>query len=214
MAAELGKCVTPASPSAVSTWLESAAHASLAARAALVTAIESGTATVPEPDIASRVAVRLKEPRAVSPVSAPPHATQASSISTVSDVLSGTRRSPRRWRIVASLGVGGVIAVITVAGLALHRSSGAPPPTAASAIAGGPPVAIASDDGPQAAPAADASTLADASFAASAASVPAVSPVARPQVHVQKHPAKHPPYCDPPYTWDAQGKKHYKAECL
>jgi eukaryotic-like serine/threonine-protein kinase len=215
MAAELGKCVTPASPSAVSAWLERAAHESLAARVALVTSIESGTATVPEADIVSHVTARRNELRAVGvDVAIPPQATQASTISTVSDVRSGSAKSRRRWRLAASLGIG-CVAVVTTAVVVLRPSNVQPGAAATSAATDHQaPAALAGDDGAAPTSSGDAAAPVDSSSSAASPVAATVSAPSRPPARPPKHSARPPSNCDPPYTWDAQGKKHYKAECL
>jgi eukaryotic-like serine/threonine-protein kinase len=216
MGVALQKCVTPASPARVSEWLEQVAGATIAARAARLAQIESGLsaasktkgpgslelATIPEG--LGPQEIEVDRPNQTT--------TQASSISVVSSVTSAPRRR-RAWWLIASIPV---VTAIFFAGYLAQRVtlnahpaipvSGPPPVESASSVAASAPSAAASTE-----PVASASAAAPvASEAARQASHPARPPV--PATKRLSAPAVSE--CDPPFTWDARGKKIYKRNCL
>jgi serine/threonine-protein kinase len=146
--------------------------------------------------------------------------------------------SPGRG-VVVGIAIAGVLAAAVASAVILHRSGGghsvaaasSPPPVVATAsVASPPPPAPAAENAATSAPA----------VAASAAPVPeaaspepvAPSPVSRPAAPSPR-PARTPPVvaapaalpahrpnvsppsggCDPPFTLDDQGHRHYKPEC-
>jgi serine/threonine protein kinase len=206
MAVALERCIAPASAAEVAHWLEQAAGPALARRAAAIAAIESGA-----PDGSTSVgAADLDEP-------AQPTA-DASSLSVVSGVTNAPSSGPKRrvqWGLAA--------AVLVAAGITATRipswSKGAAAAPlelpsrsaiAAQATAAAAPSAVpTSDPGPVKSPIAkpDAPRPNDAS----SSSAPAPPAVASPP---RRSPVAPRADCNPPFTWDDQGKKHYKRNCL
>jgi serine/threonine-protein kinase len=200
MALVLEGCVPPATASEVSAWIEQVASSTLLRRAEEVTAIESGSFTNPRATLDSigrgSQAVEAAEPL---PVAAP--------------------KRTRVWTVFA--GVAGVGIVLASLLLVLRaRTPVAAMPVAASIPSAPLPIApapsVADSVAPSALPADSPSmpagssppTLASASTETpprSAAAMKRIKPALAPR------PA---PGCDPPYTWDGEGRKHYKAECL
>jgi serine/threonine-protein kinase len=200
MAMVLEASVRPATPAQVSEWLERIAGRVLADRAARVAAIESEGAIAAPADPALAAA----EP-----------GTQASSISVATNATHpDVRRSGRRAMIV--LATGAVLALLGVTLIVRSTRSPAgalPPPeltaTAASAAASAMP------------PAAPASFAPPATGSASAEHDPSAAPPTTPPTASSPRAAPAPAKrtvprsdCNPPFTWDALGKKHYKAQCL
>jgi serine/threonine-protein kinase len=192
MALALEACAPPATASEVSAWVEQVASSTLWRRAKDVTAIEAGNLTDSQTTLEST-------PRSSSGPAK----------------KSASRVAPRgggRWRTVA-VGVAGVgFAVVAVASVLDARTSvvrAARAPEASSLQ----PVLVPS------APVSAVSTASTEDSPALASAMP-VSVVAPPRTTAgAKHakPAGRPTPargCDPPYTWDDEGRKHYKSECL
>jgi len=189
MASALEACVPPAGASTVGAWLERVAGPALALRAARIAEIESSAAT-----------------ETTLPLEMPVQPTQASSISVASSV---TASPPRRRRLVwialAALGVLGTSAVAGIEwiGPRVHPSSVAAPASA-------PPLPASVDTAPPP-PTEDSAASAPSTTtptSAAAATPSAATPGSR------RPPAAPAANCNPPFTWDAQGKKHYKRNCL
>ena len=190
MAIALEACVQQSTAAQVGEWLERIAGPVLAERAARVGAIEREGA--------------LAEPEgveAVAPVEAP---TQASSISVAKNApRAEPGRGGRRAMVVFIAG-----AALAVLGVTLIvRSTRVPAPVEVAP----PSVPAATPDLPaSAAPVAPPSTA--------EAPTPPPPPVASASTPSRStavpRRAAPRPACNPPFTWDAQGKKHYKAECL
>ncbi len=196
MAVALERCVAPASAAEVAQWLERAAGPALARRAAAIAAVEGGAqdgSTSP--------------PAGGDDVDEPAQPTaEASSISVVSGVtaapLSG-RRLPVRWWLAAGVLMA---AAITAARVPWRRGAAAPPAAATA------PSAVATREPGPAASSLAAASASPAPTAAPSPSAPAPPTVALPP---RRTPAAPPPSdCNPPFTWDDQGKKHYKRNCL
>ncbi len=205
MAVALERCLAPAGAAEVAHWLEQVAGPALARRAAAIAAIESGA-----PGGSTAVgAADLDEP-------AQPTA-DASSLSVVSGVTAAPSSGLKRrvqWGLAA-----GVLAAAAVTATRIPswsrgaaapveppgRSSIAAPPAPAAA----PRAVLAREPGPAAtSPTADALPPSNAS----SSSAPAPPAVASPP---RRGPAApHASDCNPPFTWDDQGKKHYKRNCL
>ncbi len=128
-------------------------------------------------------------------------------------------KQPAAWMIV---GVGVLFATVLtlvavlkgsgsaeVAASASPGASLAPPPTAASTSEATPSSAIASAEVPPAPSAAPSATTAAPSAKASAKPPPVVgAPPPKPTATVKSK------NCDPPYTIDAKGHRHYKVDCM
>jgi serine/threonine-protein kinase len=125
---------------------------------------------------------------------------------------------PRRSRLGAWLAGAGVIALLAffggTAALRASHSAAPPAPPPAALVAPPPPqaAAIAPSSAPSSAPlpapAASAPPPAPASAAPSVATVPPQAKPGKPPRHAAK------PACDPPYTVDANGFKHYNRNCF
>ena len=190
MAAALEACVAPASAVQVAEWVERVAGPELVERAARVAAIESAGA-MPLPA------------EAVSATEAP---TQASSISVSKSVGSpDARREHKRARVV--LAAGAVLAVIGVA--LIVRSTRAPEATAPS-----------TSPATSAAPPLPPDPTVSAAASANDPPIPTPTPTSTPSATLAPRPTARPPKraaprdCNPPFTWNSQGKKLYKPECL
>ncbi len=180
----------PASAREVSEWLQRVAGATLAERAARVAEIESGRVA------ASALGAQEGDSSAVRPY-----------IARVEDEPAPTVASPRakRGRAFAIAGVAAAVIAATGLGLAARRHE-APRPRERTDT-GGVPTGVASE---APAPVLDASSTA----------VAPTPPVTPPPPSTSKlspggpRRAKPSADCSPPFSWDAQGKKHYKAQCL
>jgi serine/threonine protein kinase len=226
MAVALEKALTRATPSEVAAWVEATVGDLLADRKRLVASVESGHAATSQPDL----------PRAqASPPEEPTRKTGPTLAGTASVVASRRARSRR-----AALWIAAAVGLIATA--AVVRAGLFPRPGARSeAIAPTAPAPPAPSAGPQAQardPAATAqpstASAASASVAAAApatappssaasvgsaaihrlAGVPAHTPSAAPTITGAPETTTSRPGCSPPYTWDDQGMKHYKPECL
>jgi eukaryotic-like serine/threonine-protein kinase len=196
MAVALERCLVPASAAEVAHWLEQAAGSALARRAAAIAAIEGGAADG-----------STSPPTGGADVDEPAQPTaDASSISVVSGVTtvpsSGARRRVR-WLLAAGVLMAAAITAVRVP----WRRSPAAHPAAATA-----PSALSSSEPGPAVSRPAATPDSPAQTAAPSSSAPAPPIVASPPRRV---PAAPPPSdCNPPFTWDDQGKKHYKRNCL
>jgi serine/threonine-protein kinase len=220
MALALAEAVTPAPPAEVGAWVELLAARGLAQRAERLAAIEAGI-TAPEsapvaidddPTIALRIAADDAAPAPVSsaPVTAPQPVAPA-------PIPPKERRS--------SLVRGGLsvalAAVALLVGLAWGARGKAPsesptPPIAAAPPAPPPPIATVETPSPAptssaeaAAPPVVSSIPIPIPIAAAPSGAPSV--VARPRPTVAASPKTS---CDPPYSVDADGIRHYKKGCL
>jgi serine/threonine protein kinase len=220
MGVALQKCVTPASPAAVSEWLEQVAGGTLVARAERLAEIESGLSATSKRKGPASSQLEIG-PRGIEVEVDPPNqtTTQASSISVVSNLTSAPVRRRRRWLLLASLPM---VGAIFLAGYLAER-------VAAKAQLGIPASgAVASAPSATPAPAESAPSAATSAPSATASTAPASSatPVASQAAPLSNHPARSPApltkrpsapqvsECDPPFTWDAHGKKIYKRNCL
>jgi len=219
MAAALEEAVPPASAAQVSEWVERVAGPVLAERAARIAAIERGDPGVVPVDVAAPGAETAAEAQSAGGDGLP---TQVSSISvatnaTRSDAARGSRRS------MIALAAGAALAVLGVT--LMVRSSRGPSADSPAAPPSSVSTAATSTSDPSAA-ASPAGSSPEAPQTSAAASTPASppppssGPAARPPpatTPTHTAPARRPAprvNCNPPFTWDSLGKKHYKAECL
>jgi serine/threonine protein kinase len=196
MAIALERCLPPASAAEVARWLEQAAGPALTRRAASIAAIEGGAAD-------GSTSPRSGEGELEGPAQP---AADASSISVVSGVTaaasSGSRRRAR-WLLAAAVVVAAAIPAVGVP----WRSSRAVRPIAAIA-----PSAVPSSE-----PAPAGSSPSPTPDRPPASAPPASTPSEPPTVASPPRRAPAAPRavdCNPPFTWDDQGKKHYKRQCL
>jgi serine/threonine-protein kinase len=195
MAVALEGCLSPASAAEVTRWLDDVAGSALARRAAAIARLEGS-------EVGVAMSSAIKEGGADAQ---PQPITDASSISVVSGIT--TAPSPRR-RFGLWLAAGVVVSVV-IAGARIPRR--APRPVHSTAVPA-PGVVAPSERGP-----ADSSSVAAASDSVAPATP---APGAPPPPSVTSSPWRGPHAapresdCTPPFTWDAQGKKHYKRQCL
>ena len=196
MAVALERCLPPASAAEVAKWLGQAAAPALARRAAAIAAIEGGAAD-------GSTSPRSGEGEVEAP--AQPTA-DASSISVVSGVTAAASSGLRRrapWLLAAAA----VVAAAIPASRVVWRSS-----LPVRSIAAAAPSAVPSSE-----PAPAVSGLPAISDAPPASAAPSSTPSALPPVAAPPKRAPAVPRasdCSPPFTWDDQGKKHYKRQCL
>jgi serine/threonine protein kinase len=215
MAIALEHCDVVASSSEVSEWVERLAKSTLSARAEVLGGIESSS-----PDMvidSQRLAKALEEVGVESthtPAIAPPSVPSEVGIAEVDaprsrETVPRSRAWPYAVTIVALFLVGFIVWRVTgeatspvSAASAASAPAPSPPPSATATATAEPSAA------PEAAPPAE-------SASASAAPPVATHATPRPQPHVATPPPK-PKHndCDPPFTIDANGRKHYKADCL
>ncbi len=218
MACDLERCVGLASPTEVGEWVESLAHSALAKRSKALAEIESSSS-------------RALDPRELSERSGPLSGTMTTEGSGAdsSRSLSMTGTTWRgRARRLAAFGIVFVLAVAIGAFLIMRRpremaASAATPPFSAA-----PPLSAyrASDSASVTVPTADPSPVAEAVFLRTQMGAPAAPPapsaieakaVAKVSTEVKPAGAKRPGQtlaCEPPYALDAQGHKHWKADCF
>jgi eukaryotic-like serine/threonine-protein kinase len=217
MAQELEACVTPATAVAVGRWVRSIAGPALAERERQVLEIESGVSNV-----SSMRAVASPRDAAAPP----PGGTQATSISVAMEAASPVAPSARRRRTLAiglmAAALGTLIAAIFIARGGPSSRAGTPASEASAGPAAQPsaeptPAPSATAPPEPASSSASGASAAELSPAASASDAPARP---RPTSGVVASPPHPSPAavpradCNPPYFWDAQGKKHYKPSCI
>jgi serine/threonine-protein kinase len=235
MACALEEAIAPAAASKIGDWVERSAKETLDQRSARIASIESdsslqappspawGAALGSQPSLDAHLAARASRPVIDEiPVEIPEDVarTQLSSGSISGPVrLSRPDRQRPAW---LAAGGGGLVALGVV--VALARSSHGPAAAAPAVSAEPPPTVVptavapaapatgslpASEAAPQPAPASSSATTSNApmrpvpTMTPTPASRPAPGPAPR---------AK--PNCNPNYTYDAEGNKIFKLECL
>jgi eukaryotic-like serine/threonine-protein kinase len=244
LALALERCDGIASPTDVGEWVEVTAGASLTNRERQVAYIESNSARLPAPppDSDSDVSTSARRPPkidqtlvGVGPPSSRGGATEIMSArhdpevsesrvtatrSLTSYVLPITRAVPIALGVAVTLGII-VLVVVLRAVRADAPETATPTPTVASSPAG-----AASVPAPE--PSAEPPTTTAPTTSASAPEVgstrgpdatPTTTPTAkttpRPTpTKVAPKPTATKPGCDPPYTVDASGRRHYKLQCM
>ncbi len=208
MAVALERCMAPASAAEVAQWLEQAAGPAMARRAAAIAAIEAGEAD-------GSTSSTMQAGSVDGPVQ--PTA-DASSISVVSGVTAGAS-SVRRRRAWWLLAAGVLTSAVVTAGRVSWRGSGAarsPVETAQHAATSPVPPAASNPAVPSDSVAPSPSPSSSAPAPSTVTATPgALAPSTVASTSPRKRPA--PPRaadCNPPFSWDDQGKKHYKRECL
>ncbi len=193
MASALG-CLAPASKAEVTRWLEQVAAHPLSRRTAAIAALE-GSAT----------GVATSLPTRAGDADAPPQPiADASSLSVVSGITTAPF-SPRRraglWLAAAVL-LSVVIAATRIPwrGPVPARSTATPAPSATASSEPRPADSSSARASKSAAP--------DPPAPSTPAPPSAISPPRRGPA------APRASDCTPPFTWDAEGKKHYKRQCL
>jgi serine/threonine-protein kinase len=226
-AVALERCEGIASPSEVGDYVSGLAEGALAARAETLSGIESSSPLI-EMDAAkltSALARGSKPPDAIVPAEPPTSeverdanakaAASPASIRSVAGVESAlsTRPEPRGRGVLAAI-VGVLVIVVGVLAWRLGTSAPAPEAAAPQPPSAAPTVAPAETKPPATETAAAAATEEPAPRAA-----PAAAPTAdksaghKPAAPHAAAPAKKRD-CDPPYTIDGSGHKHFKVDCL
>jgi eukaryotic-like serine/threonine-protein kinase len=226
MALALEECMAPATAAQVSSWVEASAKAVLAERAGHVAEIESSSAIdfVVDPSalVASSPSASsgpINEMPTVSMQSNPsnPIPEPSSQLSSVSVVAMGHPTQKGRSRRGLLLGVAAALILALVAFVVARSTRPGPAGVAASAAPVGRAVGGDVSARQVEASAAPSAPRAPESAAASASVEPAPSASTAPKAVTHRpvfHPAAPRPQCNPPYAWDAEGRKHYKPECL
>ena len=220
MAMDMERCVGVASASEVGEWVQSLAHDELLKRASRVAEIESVSSS-PRSTGARSLPTFGEMPTTVtasSPEIAQAQSELRSDVSSiaVSPILSAVpAHYPRtRTAVVAGAGAAGALLLVFVALLAFRGEPSPSPAALPSAAALPAPVvsAPASAEDPGPAPDVPTTTLPPEATAAA-------PPTPHHRVYAPAQAAKHAaaatsPDCDPPFTIDAVGHKHYKPACL
>jgi serine/threonine protein kinase len=222
MALDMERCVGVASASEVGEWVESLAHDELLKRASRVAEIES--ASSPSSARGSGALPSVGEmPTTVTRswpevVQAQPELRSDVSSIAVSPILPAIQRHGRtRTAIVAGTAIAGtlLVVVMVLGSVLLFRREPSPapvvlaPPVALPASVAPLPASADLTPDPSAAPPPDLAT-------STPTPTPTVTPAstAAPHRRVYKPAASPAPDCDPPFTIDGVGHKHYKPACL
>jgi serine/threonine protein kinase len=244
MALALERALPPATASQVSEWVEGIASDVLLMRATQIAEIESSSTLLPRglvPSVKSMHVANGEEPPAVpaaeipipSSAGAPTQAADLqsggglSSLSVASNTPGlGSRPSPRKSGL-SVVGIVGMLVLVPIAAFAILRArprapDPLPPSEAASATSTSspPPPPTGSGDTespfaakPQEGAGADAGLPAPSSSAVARTAPPKLSPPSDGR-GVRKTAPTHANVCNPPFTYDSAGMKHYKPECL
>jgi serine/threonine-protein kinase len=223
MAIAVEACEGVASTTQVGEWVESLAASTLSSRAQMLEQIEK---VVIDPQAVTGDSIRPETPI----LSGTGEHTRVAS--TVSTAVPPSRSFARRRRLgvaAAMLGLLGAAGTAWTLGGSYRWGSAASAPPAPSApvnpvsTAPAPPPETATQvestpappSQPSASSAPAASTPSGPGVAAGAPRTPQrLSPAPRPVSAVPPRPTTAPADCDPPYTLDADGHRHYKRQCL
>ncbi len=217
MALDMERCVGVASASEVGEWVESLAHDELLKRASRVTEIESVSSSPSSARGPSSLPSTAEMPTTVS-LSSPDVArsqpelrSDVSSIA-VSPILPLIPRHGRpRTAVVAGTAVAATLLVVFLLLLAFPREPSPAPAALPSAVplpASVDPVPASAD--PPVIPVSDLPTATPTE----ATTTPVPTPTATMRRRIYRPSAGPAPDCDPPFTIDALGHKHYKLACL
>ncbi|MBV9948214.1 MAG: serine/threonine protein kinase [Myxococcales bacterium] len=223
MALDLERCVGIASMSEVAEWVQSHAHKDLVRRALRVRAIEVAEVGPNDPTLVASPREETTKRQGRGARSAAPPADETSGVSRIA-VPSTLARLRRRRRERLVMGAATALAAVLGSVVLVRALSRNAAVTAARAAAESAVPAVAYGDHAEryllvAAPA----TLPPLPAPPAASSAPLVErKVALPvrAARAAAPPAAHPPSrtrvadCEPPYTIDESGHKHYKAACL
>jgi serine/threonine-protein kinase len=221
MALDLERCVGIASPSQVGEWVESLARDELAKRAALMARIEGVTPTQPSErrlPVNGGVITPTSETTGATVPSRPKFSSTQSDGShiVVASTHPSNRRSAGRVAVVAAVIAGGLAASLLVV---LMAGRNAKAPTATVPLATSTSHGEPSDPAPLPALTTSGAASLDLPVPTNARSLAhtgeqgeASTKPAPLQAHPPSKPTKRD--CDPPFTIDEKGHKHYKAACL
>lgn len=227
MAVELERAVPPATSSDVGEWVEVHAHVVLEQRAVRVAEIESGATDIPLearpsgriPAAVAVVANAENPTRIVSPSNPDitPPVTQPSSLSVVTGTSSipAARPSANNWAFVLGIAV---LALLVIGGGVAFRYSKAPTTTVGAEPTPSAPVP-STGSAPSAPPSASSPPTVVVVSPEPSASAPTPPHIGASTASTA--PKKPPPFvpkpastCNPPYTTDANGIRHYKPGCI
>ena len=244
MAIAIERTVPPATATDVAEWVELTAQDVLLQRAGLVAEIESSASTsvpnmsalnnvpgsVPVPrEMRESIATRAEGVRPSAPASGSeqPALTQVSSIS-VARPAGGSTAPPAREK-TATRKLIALVAVVIIGSVMVWRARirGDQPhevvatpsehpaePATAMVLASSSAIPIASTAPPVAAPSAVATATTSATAIPSATAAVSATTKRIPRTPTVKSATPPPPDCTPPYTWDAEGRKHFKPNCI
>jgi serine/threonine-protein kinase len=224
MAADLERCVGIAPASEIGEWVESLAHDELLRRASCVAEIESVSSLSGRPISLPAVMEMPTTLRVSSPsLDLPPEAVEVrsdvSSIAVAPIVTAPPRRTNRIGIVMGA--IGGAAALALAALLFAFRGESTPAsstePTAASLAsspAQPPPPAPPSVAVPDPAPSPVETAPPTPTPTPTPTQAPTPAPVPRRTYVPPTRRAPTAPDCDPPFTIDSAGHKHYKPACL
>jgi serine/threonine-protein kinase len=217
MVRALRECGRVASTSEVADWVESVAGDVLAQRAAMLDEIDRDS------DLDDTMEIRREQEdpgddpvfEERSGIVVPSRVRDAERAIAVRDSHVRRKRSPRRAGLLVGLGAA-VLLALAVAGVRASTAAPAgapqPPPAAAATVA-----AVTVEDVPPpvvAPPAEEAPRPAAVAARPLAGAAPAAPSVRRRAPRpISSHPGS-PSGCEPPYTTDPDGTRHYKLQCL
>jgi serine/threonine-protein kinase len=217
----LEKCARVAPPSEIGEWMQAIAGEELARRLKKVADIEGGSIRLP---VASEMSETAPESSADG-VRVGEVPSQASSISVSKSEQSASPIVPLHasWARIVAGGLAGLLVVTVLfafAGGGRGSRSAATSPPPSTSVAPTTPTATTSAI-PTASPTAPATGTSDSSPSSSHADEPkpqttgwAPADPTRPSTPAAPRPGRSRADCDPPFTRDAQGHKHYKLQCL
>ncbi len=236
MARALEKCAPMAPPSDIGEWVEGIARDTLKERAQSLAEIESSSARVVAKDESEALVSQLQSDPPPAPARPAEPFEPISAVSSVALATSGRPPPPGRARRNLALPIVALLALFAVGGIALYFARA----KSGDDVPAKTPTATTSarekvEDRTSSAPS-SGETVAKPSASASAPEKVPPPPTTTPTMEVAKvtpktapktpvptatttakptsAPAKTPDPCDPPYTIDAKGAKHYKAACL
>jgi serine/threonine-protein kinase len=230
MALDMERCVGVASSSEVGEWVESLAHDDLLKRASRVAEIESASSSPGSargPGALPSVGEMPTTVSRTSPdgVQAPPELRSDVSSIAVSPMLSAIPRQGRaRTAVVAGTAVVGTLLVVSTLLLAFRREaapstttllSASPPTASAAPVPAAEPIPVSASSDPPTIQVTDLPTA--TATPTPTTEIPTATATATPALAPRRHIFFRPapaPDCDPPFTIDDVGHKHYKPACL
>ena len=210
MAQALEASMRLASPTEIAAWVRGRAAASLAERAASVQRIESSQ---------PRASAELTPPLArQDSLSAP--ATSTGTAVSADNVPAARSGKPWAMRAVVAVLAIALIGLVVLRSLDARRARAAPPPPPVAVAAPAASPAVTPTDPVLPAPSASMSASAASAAPPTSADPPVVrgrrarpaSPGTTPAAPAAPRPSQDP--CDPPFSVDAAGRKHFKLNCV
>jgi len=219
MALALEQCAPPIRPSEIGAWVEEVAAGTLAHRARLKAAVEDGaledltpnTAVYPRPVSGARSGMPSPASARIAPSTPPPRLHAEPGVPTDTNAVAETHQPrPAGKRLLATLGLVGLLLAVAAGTYASFSRSQAPPePSAALSVSAAAAVAPSMS-------ALEPSPPAPSPSAAGSAVNPAAPPVPKHDRAAVRPRATAAPHanCDPPYSVDAAGRHIFKVECM